>query len=349
MRYDNVFLDSFGYELPPNVITSEELEDRLEPFYQKLKLKKGQLRALTGIEERRFWDPGEPLYTGAVKAAQKALAASSVSAEDIGRIVSCGVCRDNLEPATACAVADGLGLSAETVISDISNACLGVMNGILEVANAIELGQIKAGLVVSCESARQIVDLTIERMNRQRDMDSFKKSMAVLTGGSGAVAIVITGTEAPPAGYRRHKLLGGVVRNASRHHRLCVWGPDTGVPASAPYKMETDSVGVLKNGVILGQKTFQDFKKELGLAADQPDKVICHQVGEANQKAILKSIGISPEKDFPTYQYFANMGTVSLPITAALADEREFLEPGDMVAFLGIGSGLNCLMLGVTW
>jgi 3-oxoacyl-[acyl-carrier-protein] synthase-3 len=43
------------------------------------------------------------------------------------------------------------------------------------------------------------------------------------------------------------------------------------------------------------------------------------------------------------------MGTVSLPLTAALAEEREFLLPGDRVGFLGIGSGLNCLMLGLQY
>jgi 3-oxoacyl-[acyl-carrier-protein] synthase-3 len=43
------------------------------------------------------------------------------------------------------------------------------------------------------------------------------------------------------------------------------------------------------------------------------------------------------------------MGTVSLPLTAALAEEREFLKPGDKVGFLGIGSGLNCLMLGLQY
>ncbi|MFZ5565154.1 MAG: 3-oxoacyl-ACP synthase III [Thermodesulfobacteriota bacterium] len=348
MRYQTVHIDAFGYELAPHVITSQELEERLAPLYTKLNLRKGQLQALTGIRERRFWDPGEPMYTGALKAGKKALSASSLSPSDIGMIVYCGVCRDNLEPATACAVADGLGLDSRAVIYDISNACLGVMTGMIEVANAIELGQIRAGMVVSCESARQIVDLTIDRMNRECDMESFKKSMAVLTGGSGAVALTLTGSQAPAVAYRRHRLLGGVVRNASQHHRLCIWGPDTGA-ASQFYKMETDAVGVLKNGVVLGTETFKAFKQELGFPDDKPDKVICHQVGEANQRGILKAIGVATEKDFPTYPYLANMGTVSLPMTAAIADERGFLEPGDLVGFLGIGSGLNCLMLGVEW
>ena len=36
-------------------------------------------------------------------------------------------------------------------------------------------------------------------------------------------------------------------------------------------------------------------------------------------------------------------------LTAAVAEEREFLKPGDKVGWLGIGSGLNCMMLGVDW
>ena len=88
-----------------------------------------------------------------------------------------GVCRDNLEPATACAVSNGLGLGPETQIYDVSNACLGVLNGMIQVANAIELGQIEAGLVVSCESARQIIDFTIDRLLETKDMDHFKKPL----------------------------------------------------------------------------------------------------------------------------------------------------------------------------
>jgi 3-oxoacyl-[acyl-carrier-protein] synthase-3 len=60
-------------------------------------------------------------------------------------------------------------------------------------------------------------------------------------------------------------------------------------------------------------------------------------------------VGIAQDKEFSTYPYLGNMGTVSLPLTAALAEERDFLRPGDRVGFLGIGSGLNCLMLGVEW
>ncbi len=113
--------------------------------------------------------------------------------------------------------------------------------------------------------------------------------------------------------------------------------------------MTTDSVAVLKYGVELGLRTWKTFLLGLGWATDTVDKVICHQVGTPHRDSILRVLGISREKDYSTYEYLGNMGTVSLPLTAALAEERDFLKPGDMVGFLGIGSGLNCLMLGVEW
>jgi 3-oxoacyl-[acyl-carrier-protein] synthase-3 len=43
------------------------------------------------------------------------------------------------------------------------------------------------------------------------------------------------------------------------------------------------------------------------------------------------------------------MGTVSLPVTAAIAEERGFIEKSQKVGFIGIGSGLNSMMLGWEW
>ena len=346
MRYSKVTIPAMGYELAPNVVTSEDLESRLAPVYQKLRLQPGQLEALTGIAERRYWDPVFKLSDGAIRAGRKALVNGNLQADKISMLIYAGVCRENLEPATACAVAYGLGIDRNAQIYDISNACLGILNGMIQVANAIELGQIQAGLVVSCESSRQIVETTIDRLLATGDMEVFRETIATLTGGSGAVAVLLCH---PSLSMGGHRLLGGVARNSVQHHALCTWGPDTGIPSSAPHIMKTDSVGVLKHGVALGVETFRAFKQELGWSADKPGKVICHQVGSAHQRTILESIGINESKDFTTYRFLGNIGTVSLPITAAIADERDFLQPGDHVGFLGIGSGLNCIMLGIEW
>ncbi len=346
MRYANVNIAAIGYELPPNVVTAEDIETRLAPLYKTLHLKPGQLEQLTGIQESRYWDPDFKLSQGAILAGRKALNKAGVDPRQIDMLVYGAVCRENLEPATACAVADGLGIGSQAQVYDISNACLGMLNGIVQVSNAIALGQIQAGLVVSCESCRQIVDSTIERMLAAGSMDVFKHCVATMTGGSGAAAVLLTDGA---TGNQGHRLLGGAIRNAVQHHGLCTWGPDTGIPATAPHVMNTDSVGVLQNGVILGRETFQALRRELGWREDQPDKVVCHQVGAAHQSAILGAIGLPAAKDFSTFPYLGNIGTVSIIVTAAIADERGFLQNGDKVGFLGIGSGLNCLMLGAEW
>lgn len=346
MKYTRVAIASIAYELPPNVVSSAALEQRLAPLYADLHMQAGQLEALTGIRERRYWDAGQTMADGAAVAGRKALEAAGLDPDDVGMLIYGGVCRDHLEPATACAVADKVGLGRNTQVYDLSNACLGVVNGIVQVANAIELGQLRAGLVVSCESARQVVDETIERLLQVRDMEHFRLSLATLTGGSGAIGVVVCDTASSPAG---HRLLGGAIHSNASHHRLCTWGPDSGIPSSAPTRMKTDAAAVLEHGVALGAETWHAFLEELAWTAESVARTICHQVGAPHREAVMRAMGIPLEKDFQTYEFLGNIGTVSLPITAAIAEERGILQPGHRVAFCGIGSGLNCLILGLQW
>ncbi len=339
MKYTKVFIDAIAYELGPNVITSSELEKRILPMLDALHIPPGQLEALTGIRERRWWNPGFVLSEGAARAARKALEQTGLSAADLGALIYAGVCREHSEPATAAAVADKLGIEPATAVFDISNACLGVLNGMLDIANRIELGQIKAGMVVSCESSREINDSMIAHMLADRSFDSFRLSLATLTGGSGAVAVILTdGTFS--GGHKKHRLLGGVYRSACEHNKLCIWDRD---------KMSTDATAVLKHGVALGRQTWTCLLAELSMRAEEFGKVICHQVGGTHKKTVLDALGIPTGNDFSTYEYLGNMGTAALPAAAAIADEREFLAPGDNVAFLGIGSGLNTIMMGIKW
>lgn len=391
MQYNRVYLEAIGYELPPVVVSTAELESRLKPMYDAHRLPPGQLELLTGITERRWWDHGYRLSQGATAAAQKALHTAHFDPSDVDVLIYAGVCRENFEPATACSVAANLGVSPDATMYDLSNACLGVLNGVVEVANRIELGQAKAGLVVSCETAREINETAIDRVNQAKSLDVFRSSLATFTGGSGAVAVLVTGEEL--SAQRRRKLVGGAAKNAPEHHNLCTWGVRPYLPAGVdkflpqpvhklldgqvsaaveqvlgthaaalvakgidlgmkhvmtPF-METHAGDVLKFGVDLGLKTWVTFLDKLGWRTDWVDKVICHQVGAGHREAVLRGFGISPDKDFSTFPFLGNIGTVSLPITAAIAEEREFLRPGDKVGFLGIGSGLNCLMLGLEW
>lgn len=388
MHYSRVHIESIGYELAPVVVSTAELESRLAPAYKALRMAPGQLELLTGISERRWWEPNYPLSHGAAAAAKKALASADLTGDDIDVLIYAGVCRENFEPATACAVAHEIQVNPDAAVFDISNACLGVLNGIVDIANRIELGQARAGLVVSAETAREINENVIERMVRTKSMELFRESVATFTGGSGAVAVLVVGEEM--SRERRRKLLGGVTKNAPQHHNLCRWGLQSLLPAAVgavdrvlghgasalvqkgldlghgasallrhgfdlglrhvmvPF-METHAGEVLKYGVDLGQRTWAALLGKLGWGVDQFDKVVCHQVGAGHRDAVLKALGVPPEKDYSTFEFLGNIGTVSLPLTAAIGEERDFLRAGDRVGFLGIGSGLNCLMLGLEW
>ncbi|OGA15723.1 MAG: 3-oxoacyl-ACP synthase III [Betaproteobacteria bacterium RIFCSPLOWO2_02_FULL_63_19] len=362
-NYASVFLTALGYELGPQIVTSSELEARLEPVYQSLNLQPGQLEAWTGIVERRWWEQGTRLSTHATAAARKALAKTSIKAADLGIVIYAGVCRENFEPATACAVADALGVRGAVSVYDLSNACLGVLNAMIDIANRIELGQIRAGLVVSCETAREINEQAIARLVRDigaeagaalppgSGMDKFAEALATFTGGSGAVAMLLT--DGSFQGTRGHRVRGAVSQVAPEHHRLCRWGlepteiPDFG--HGYAHYMATDSVAVMKHGVDLGLQTWQLFLKQMGWTPAQVDRVICHQVGSGHQDAILKALNLPRAKDYTTYRFLGNMGTAALPVTAAIAEERGVLQAGQSVGFLGIGSGLTCLMMGLEW
>ena len=58
MLFENVCLESFGYTLPTEIVTSAQIEARLQPLYERLRLPAGRLELITGVQERRFWAPG---------------------------------------------------------------------------------------------------------------------------------------------------------------------------------------------------------------------------------------------------------------------------------------------------
>ncbi|MFZ5440970.1 MAG: 3-oxoacyl-ACP synthase III [Myxococcota bacterium] len=346
MRWKNVHVEAIAGLVPEEIITSAEIEARLAPMYRALHLAPGQLESLTGIRERRRWPKGTRMSSVAAQAGRAALEASGVPADELGAVVYAGVCRDDLEPATACAVAAELGTGRDTLIFDVSNACLGVMNAMVELANRIELGQMRAGLVVSAESSREIVDRSIERLNAEPTLERYRLGLATMTGGSGAAAVLLTAADYSGT---EHRLVSGAALSAPQHHRLCRWGPSAGLLGEAPNIMDTDASGVLEHGVELGSATWARFLANSGWRREDVDRVIAHQVGAGHRREVLATLGVDPARDFSTFETLGNMGTVSVPITAARAIETGFLQAGQRVGFLGIGSGLNCLMLGIQW
>src|SRR5688500_18799247 len=165
MRFEDTCIEAMGYVLPPHVVTSRQLGEALPPTLRRLGLPRGHREKLSGVEERRWWDPGVQPSTVAAMAGEKALENAGLRREQIDCLINTSVCRDYLEPATASMVAGKMHLPRHAFCFDIANACLGFLNGIATAANMIELGQIKTALVVDGESSREPVTATIHRLS----------------------------------------------------------------------------------------------------------------------------------------------------------------------------------------
>lgn len=347
MHYERVAIESFGYVLPDEIVTSDEIESRLDPLYQRLGLPQGRLQLMSGIEQRRFWPPGTLPSDISVKSCRLALEAADVSVDDVGLLVHGSVCRDYLEPATACTVHHHLNLPASTMIYDVSNACLGIMNGIIQAANMIELGQTRAALVVGTEGGRQLVETTIDMLNQSEHLSrqQIKPAVASLTIGSASCAVLLVHRDISSTDNR---LYSAVTRANTRFHDLCRSDHDQAGENMQPL-MNTDAEELMNNGVETGRQAFEDFLAESKWDRADIDHTFSHQVGSAHRKLMIEKLGLSEPRDFTTLPWLGNTGSTALPSTMAIALEQGRVQPDDRVAMMGIGSGINCIILGAVW
>ena len=345
MRFKHACIESLAVALPDEVWTSAAIEERLKPLYDRLKLPAGRLELMTGIKERRMWAPGTKPSDASAAAGRNVLKASALRAEQMEVFIHSAVCRDMLEPATASFAHRKIGLGTDCQVFDVSNACLGFLNGMVTLAAMIDAGQIKCGMVASGENGRPLVERTIRHLlETPLDRNAIKPFFANLTIGSAAVAAVICHEDLIPAGRPKHRLLCGSVHAETKHSELCQGDSD-----GDTLVMETDSEQLLLAGMDVAKATWAKFVAESGWGTGTPDRVITHQVGSAHRRKLYETLQMDAAKDFASVEFLGNTGSAALPATLALAAERGALRAGQKAALLGIGSGLNSLMLAVEW
>ena len=130
------------------VVSSDHLDEALADTYRRVGLRPGLLERLAGITERRWWAEGVTFVDGAAIAGAKAISESGVDPGEIGLMVNTSVSRRWLEPSTAVAVHAALGLPPSCANFDVTNACLGFVNGMELAAAMIDSGMVDHALVV---------------------------------------------------------------------------------------------------------------------------------------------------------------------------------------------------------
>jgi 3-oxoacyl-[acyl-carrier-protein] synthase-3 len=338
MRYRRVHVQAIEVLVPPDELTTAALEGMLSPLYRRIGIPERVLESLTGVSARRFWGEGTTPSGAAVQVTRRLLERHGVPPGGIGALVSTSVCKEFLEPPIASLVAGDLGLGEGCANFDVGHACLGFMTGMTTVANLIELGQIEAGLVVAGESSRTVTEATVRRLLQPGvDFRTYGENLATLTLGSMAVAALLVHERHSVDG---HPLLGGVSRAATRHSRLCL-GTAT--------EMKTDAATLLREGVALARTTWAAAREELAIGPGDVTEFALHQVGKTNHDALMRELELPPARVLRLYTQHGNVGAAGVPFTLASAAEQGRLKRGDLAMLMGIGSGLNCSMLGIQW
>jgi 3-oxoacyl-[acyl-carrier-protein] synthase III len=332
--YRNVALLSVASVLAPLVTTSFEIERRLEPILKKLRLPTGLLERVAGVIERRNWSADLSLDEASVQAGNKALVEAGVRPGQIGLLINTSVTKRHIEPSVAVRLHHGLGLPSNAINFDISNACLGFVNGMNLAASLIETGQIDYAMVIDGEDVGDIQVNTIKRLSQDGlQREQFMEEFASLTLGCGVAAAVLGRFDQHPEG---HRMIGGITRAATQFNDLCI-GTMEG--------MVTNSKALLKRGMELVTAAWTEAKRDWNWS--DMDRYITHQVSNVHTAAFVKAAGLDETRVPLTYPKFGNVGPASIPIT--LAQESTTLKRGDRVLLCGIGSGINTAMLELAW
>ncbi|MEE4195727.1 MAG: 3-oxoacyl-ACP synthase III [Anaerolineae bacterium] len=339
MRYENVYIEGTGYITPEKVVTTAWIEEQLKPVYKRLMIPNKFFERITGIEERRWWPDGWQPSDGAAEAGRRAIANADVPKEAIDVVIYAGVCKDYIEPANAVFVHDKIGLRQGILNFDVTNACLGFLNGMVMVANMIELGQIETGLVVAAESPEEGQRATIDKMLKNGcTKDDIRDNLASFTLGSAGVGMVLTKGKNSKTGK---KLLGGAHFSGTQHNKLCV--------AQRTW-MKTNSQALLDGGTDVVMEAWDRFLKEMDWNKDEIAMLFTHQVSEPQRRKAMRTLKYPVNgKDYPILKHFGNCGAAAAPLAFAMGVEEGVLNEGDKVCLLGVGSGINSLILGVQW
>ncbi|GAB4589424.1 3-oxoacyl-ACP synthase III family protein [Nocardia sp. IFM 10818] len=263
-------IEAIGSYLPTAEVSTAELLAQLaveSPIdLEKVSGVRARRRCGTDSEGR-----AEDSFTVALAAARGALANSGYRAADLDIVISCSITRIRgdefcVEPSFALMLRNELG-AAGAVHFDVSNACAGMLTGVLVLDRMIRAGMVRRGLVVSGEYITPISDTAVREMSEKYD-----PQFASLTVGDGAAAVILDDRGGADEGIDYIEL-----NTSAAFAQLCLGMPSDRTPGIALY---TDNRAMHNESRYLLWTTRQrDFLTARGtdFASENYDYVIHHQ------------------------------------------------------------------------
>lgn len=183
--------ESIGSYTPAKRITTDELIESLS-VPRAL-----DLGAITGIKSRRVYNSDADNYESSFALAERAiedcLQRSGYAPDQLDVIISTSITRTKgpgvfcFDPSFAAMLRGAIGATRSRAF-DLSNACAGMVTGIMVLDRMIRSGKVRNGLVVSGEQITPIAETAAREMTERYD-----PQFAALTVGDAAVAVVLDG------------------------------------------------------------------------------------------------------------------------------------------------------------
>ena len=326
-------IEGVGFHVPSRVVTNEELTRHMDTS-------DAWIRERTGIEERRWVEPGT---TGAEMARSASLAAlrdAGMQAEDLDAIVLATLSPDHTFPGTGVFLQRELGVSGIPAL-DVRTQCTGFLYG-LSVADAwIRAGQYRRILLVGVEIHSTGLDVS----TRGRDL-------AVLFG-DGAGAAVLAAHEGDDRGVlatrlhadgRHAEALWLDAPSSARHPRLSAEDLEKG-----RHYPRMEGKEVFKHAVTRMPQALEEALADQGLGVDDVDLLIPHQANLRISQMVQRRLGLPDDRVFNNIHRYGNTTAATLPIAMAEARDAGRLADGDLLALVAFGSGFTWGSALVRW
>jgi 3-oxoacyl-[acyl-carrier-protein] synthase-3 len=342
---DRVRITGVGAELPPDVTTSAEVEERVG--LTQAGLEPGWLERVTGVRERRWAAPEVMPSALAAAAGRRALEHAGLDPLALDALLYTGITRDFIEPGTSNVVQEALGAWNARVF-DVTNGCNGLIDGLDIAAALIGAGRARRVLVTTGEHASISINW------RAHTVEELLRSAAGLVVGDGGGALVVETSD-----DRVHGLRAWEQRSDGRHWRHAIGGRFRPTTEACPACDSPMDVRFLCDGRALIAAILEVMPSVMdgvlartGWTYDDLDLVFCH---EASRRfidtgiALVGNRGNLAQKIWSTVGRFGNTSTASLPLAMSEALAAGALVPGAKVMLLAAASGISVAAATLVW
>ncbi|MBR6665849.1 MAG: ketoacyl-ACP synthase III [Lachnospiraceae bacterium] len=269
------------------------------------------IRERTGIGQRHI---SKDLGAGkmALEAAKKAMedaGKAGLRAEDLDAIFVCTVTPDIMVPSIACEIQKTLG-AVNAFAYDINAACSGFVFAYNMAVAYMETGLIKNALIVGSEQLSSMMD--------------WNDRGSCILFGDGAGALVVTACEQKGASVMHSD-------GASGEALQCVTGG----------KLSMDGQKVFRFALKRVPEVVEELLAKMEMEKDQVDLFLLHQANMRIIEAVIKRLGLEPEKVPSNIERMGNTSSASLPILLDELNREGKLRTGMKLVMAGFGAGLT--------